>query len=428
MSTSHTLATPSSLVIRANIGSSSGLPLSTSRDLQIDAYSGSTGGSVLWQSGVTTASGTAGVYSITLNALNSGTSLINVIQSATVPLWFEVTLDTGAANGTMDSPAVVSPRMQSKGTLYSLSSYTTDRIQNVSVSSSTPSGGDQLVYDGSKWTPSTQGNPKNWIINGNFDVWQRGVTSTTASVYLADRWKSGSVVTSYSRQSSSPPTGSRYYGQFITNASGVLLQQRLESGDAASLSSQTATISFWAKANSGSPTLTPIINTATASDNFSSVNACASSCPSAVTLSTTWTQYSTSFVVPSGATNGLEIQFSGSGAATYSLAQVQLEMGAFKNPFVFESQTEIINKCTRYYTKSNFDAEGILVTNSGSQVNRINVFFPGLMRAAPTVSLTTTGGTASVSVVNVGTNGFTAGMGGVATQVAQFSWTADAEL
>jgi hypothetical protein len=103
-------------------------------------------------------------------------------------------------------------------------------------------------------------------------------------------------------------------------------------------------------------------------------------------------------------------------------------MGAFKNPFVFESQTEIINKCTRYYTKSNFDAEGILVTNSGSQVNRINVFFPGLMRAAPTVSLTTTGGTASVSVVNVGTNGFTAGMGGVATQVAQFSWTADAEL
>ena len=101
----------------------------------------------------------------------------------------------------------------------------------------------------------------NYIINGGFDFWQRG-TSTTSSGYLADRFTFAGVSGfTQSRQSftpgSAPVTG--YEGQYYwnvtmtsSNQNGEFLQ-RVE--DARTLAGQTVTLSFWARSTAGAQAL-----------------------------------------------------------------------------------------------------------------------------------------------------------------------------
>lgn len=103
--------------------------------------------------------------------------------------------------------------------------------------------------------------PENRIINGAFDFWQRG-TSTTSAVYLADRWVaniSGGTVTT-SRQAftlgdtlgSNSPTfflRQTVSGQSASGNAGLIVQ-RIEG--VRSYAGQTITILGWARRSSGS--------------------------------------------------------------------------------------------------------------------------------------------------------------------------------
>jgi hypothetical protein len=104
---------------------------------------------------------------------------------------------------------------------------------------------------------------KNKIINGDFNVWQRGTSFSTVNTYTADRWRSNfdgtGATRTVSQQTFTPGTApvAGYEGQFFfrfnksVGGSGgtvdYLIQQPIE--DVRTLAGQTVTLSFWAKAN-----------------------------------------------------------------------------------------------------------------------------------------------------------------------------------
>jgi hypothetical protein len=152
---------------------------------------------------------------------------------------------------------------------------------------------------------------KNKIINGDFRFNQRAFTSNTAdNSYNFDRWQQGNSGTTgtltVTPQTFTPGTApvSGYEGvnfvQLVT-ASGVStntqarISQSIE--DVRTLAGQTATISFWAKANTGTPKIGVLVfqDFGTGGSPSSRVNT-----PSgAVTLSTSWARYSVTVSIPS---------------------------------------------------------------------------------------------------------------------------------
>jgi hypothetical protein len=149
---------------------------------------------------------------------------------------------------------------------------------------------------------------RNAIINGDFSINQRGFSSTTTSgTYGFDRWRissAGGTVT-YSAQSFT--AGNAIPGQEPTNFARVvtasqsasshlsIFNQAIES--VRTFAGQSVTISFWAKAGSGTPKVSIEL-----AQNFGTGGSPSSTVFSYVnqaTLSTSWARYIFTFLVPS---------------------------------------------------------------------------------------------------------------------------------
>jgi hypothetical protein len=121
------------------------------------------------------------------------------------------------------------------------------------------SNGDSLVADSSTSTglryQATQVAGKNYLINGGFDIWQRGTTFVGAGtgVYLADRWvvQNAGTTPTYSRQSTGAPNGSQYVMRIATSASGTYanVAQLIETANVELLWGSTATFSVKVRKN-----------------------------------------------------------------------------------------------------------------------------------------------------------------------------------
>jgi hypothetical protein len=103
---------------------------------------------------------------------------------------------------------------------------------------------------------------KNYIHNGDFDFWQRGISSTTAYSFLADRWKiatgAGGTV-SQQGDSVTPPWKLRIQSSSGSNAMWIATQ--LEYEDFKDLLGKEVTISALMSArNSNAPSLSPGFN------------------------------------------------------------------------------------------------------------------------------------------------------------------------
>ena len=225
---------------------------------------------------------------------------------------------------------------------------------------------------------------KNAIINGDFGVWQRGAGAFTTSSYSSDRWtfygQGSGTSHSATRETFTPATApvagyesTFFYRDVITSGSDAATQmiviQKIE--DVRKFAGQTVTVSFWAKANTG----TPKIGMEFYQDFGSGGSGAVSGTGQSVTISTSWARYSATFSVPSisGKTVGtgsslfLNLWLSaGSSAATrsgsvglqsatFDIWGVQVEAGSTAT--AFQTATGTIQgelaACQRYYWRSN---------------------------------------------------------------------------
>ena len=279
--------------------------------------------------------------------------------------------------------------------------------------------GETLLADSSATTGLRwQGNfaaGKNKIINGDFRINQRSFSSTTSdATYTFDRWITQcSASQTYSAQTftagTAPVAGYEgvNYLRVVTTAGTNLFAyiiQRIE--DVRTFAGQTFTLSFWAKANSGTPNI--IVRPA---QNFGSGgSATVEDGGSVVTISTSWARYSLTFTMPSiagktigtGSFLGIPIGFNnffdgrvGQQSNTFEIWGVQAEAGSVATAFQTATGTlqGELAACQRYYwqigTSSSvaYEPAGLIANANSATEQHSPVQYPVTMRATPTITV-----------------------------------------
>lgn len=259
---------------------------------------------------------------------------------------------------------------------------------------------------------------KNKIINGDFRFNQRAFTSTTTSnTYGFDRFKMlGQVgTTTYSAQTFTPGTApvSGYeainFARLVTtgqssNNAYAYLRQDIE--DVRTLAGQTATVSFWAKASTGTPKVGVSVEQTFGTGGSSYV----ATATTPVTISSSWVRYSVTVAIPSvsgktiGAGSSLSIGVMtsvgtdissigypavGLQNVTIDLWGIQVEQGSTAT--AFQTATGSIQgelaACRRYYIRfgsgSDYTPYGT-GWNSSTSAGQAVVMLPVSMRVEPT--------------------------------------------
>jgi Carbohydrate binding domain len=295
---------------------------------------------------------------------------------------------------------------------------------------------------------------RNFIINGNMDIAQRGTAAVTANGAFgpADMFQllvNGDTASVTQGAFVSGDTlfdtgGAQYYTQVaVTSAAGAgnyaILIQAIE--NVRLLAGKTVTVSFWAKAASGTPQIGCEITQAFGSGG--SPSALITGTGQVVTLSTTWTKYSQTFTLLSinGKTLGTDVNSSytqllfwldagatyntrsgsiGQASKTVSIAQVQCEVGTVATPFEHRPIGAELALCKRYYETSSqspfptVNAEGNLVWAHAYSTNMLITAseFKVEKRAVPTIRIASYAGTLSkVSAIDNGSDAATGALG-----------------
>ena len=176
--------------------------------------------------------------------------------------------------------------------------------------------GENLVADSSASTGLRwQGNfsaGKNAIINGDFNVWQRGTSFTPATgAFSADRWSNvfdGSGATrTVSRQTFTagntiPGYEFDYFFRFAQSVAGTggtynLFQNRME--DVRTFAGQTVTISFWGKAAASTNLVKLNFEQEFGTGGSPSAGVSTDLSTGTITLTTSWQRFSYTVTVPS---------------------------------------------------------------------------------------------------------------------------------
>jgi hypothetical protein len=244
---------------------------------------------------------------------------------------------------------------------------------------------------------------RNKIINGSFDIWQRG-TSFNAAGYTADRWAivgaSGQTV-SVTQQAFTP--GNAISGQEPTfyariawsgTPSGTFwFTQRVE--DVRTCAGQQVMLSFWAKASSETSVFAPTIEQNFGTGGSSVVTTTAST----ITLTTSWQKFVVSFNIPSisgktiGTNSYLDVRPLNGGSTVNGINidiwGVQLEQNYQATPFEYRPISIELHLCKRYFWRC-IDPAGVGVNDSSIRSTRTLIPFHTEMRSAPTTTVSGT--------------------------------------
>lgn len=257
---------------------------------------------------------------------------------------------------------------------------------------------------------------KNAIINGDFRFWQRGTSTASSSVYLADRWQNnfnGSGITrTDSRQAFGTANGlvnhnAPYFFRTeitgtISGATSNFIQQKIESVE--TFQGRQVSVSFWAKADA-SRTLG--VRFLQQFGTGGSPSGDVSTSVGNASLTTSWQRFS--YTVPLPSTSGLTIGSDGNDrltlrldfplntACTIDLFGVQVEAGPVATDFEYRPLTLEELLCRRYCWVI---GQALIGTVAGTTAVAAGPPLPP-MRATPSVSLSTT--TPIIRVFAVGT-------------------------
>lgn len=252
---------------------------------------------------------------------------------------------------------------------------------------------------------------KNKIINGNYDIWQRGTTQTADYYGSADRWENRHVGSSktvsqqaFTLGQADVPNNPKYFMRTVVSSvtgTNNLVYSRQKIEGVETLSGETAVLSFYAKADAardiavqtlqyfgsgGSPSATVHAN----------VNTC--------NLTTSWQKFELELTIDSvsGKTKGTDNMDSlmvcfwfdaGSGfdyrtnslghqSGTFDLAQVQLEAGTVTTPFERRPIGVELALCQRYYWQGASPGSGYARQYgvAGNNLSAFNICFPVSLR------------------------------------------------
>ena len=230
---------------------------------------------------------------------------------------------------------------------------------------------------------------RNIIINGGFDVWQRGTSFTPATPYgySADRTRLSSGSTVNITKESATLEGNvvntiKHAIVSPTAGSNTRYDQRIEEFDY--FKNKTFTLSFWIKSSRTHPLNSSMIffggggiNTVNFYDDYGLGD-----------VTPTWTKKVITFSVgdlstATGTYVDMVIGISSDGASIdIEYAQVQLEVGKVATPFEHRSYGEELALCQRYYHTLRSGIFGV-----GTAVGTVAFTYssPVTMRATPTI-------------------------------------------
>jgi hypothetical protein len=269
---------------------------------------------------------------------------------------------------------------------------------------------------------------KNAIINGAFNVWQRGTTFTSPAngTFTADRFKylkDGTGTCTVSQQTFTPgtaPVAGYESAYFLRNAGTALgtstnfdIQQNIE--DVRTFAGQTVTVSFYAKADSAR-TLTLYVGQDFGSGGSGTAYPLGGQ---TFTLTTSWVRYSATFTMTSisgktiGTSSYLFLLFRNAASASlvFDLWGVQLE--ASSTASTFQTATGTIQgelaACQRYYyrqTGSGNTATYNLGTAYSTTKAFVNIIHPVSMRIVPT-AIEVPSTITNLKLTNIAANNYT---------------------
>ena len=280
---------------------------------------------------------------------------------------------------------------------------------------------------------------RNLLHNPLFNVAQRGVGPfTTLLAYTLDRWLLNGTTDTVSIGSFPLTDADR--AQIGDEAASFCLQngftgsaapaaannlvQRIE--NSRRLAGKTVTVSFWAKAVSGTPKLGVNMtqNFGTGGSPSPSVNALATGY--VAQLSNVWTRFSTTIAIPSasgktfGTNNdsqtGVQFWFSsgansaaqagniGVQSGTVQLWGVQLEIGSVATPLEKPDPRYDLANCQRFYRASNIPLQIGFNSWGAGAFQFFPMYHPVSMRATPTIVIGSQSGLTNVSSANVNIN------------------------
>jgi hypothetical protein len=280
------------------------------------------------------------------------------------------------------------------------------------------SGAVTLSFDQANFGGGQYAAGKNKIINGDFGINQRNFTSVTTNLSFGfDRFWLNTTggTTTYTPQTFTPGAApvvgyeATNFARLVTSGQSAAsdrasLNQRIE--DVRTFANQTATVSFWAKASTGTPSVSAELLQSFGSGGSSSVTAGVSK----IAITSSWARYTATITVPSvsgktiGSGSNLTLllwtsagsDFNSRSASlgiqnvTIDFWGVQVEAGSTASPFQTATGTiqGELAACQRYYIRFTAANSGSSMGGLGAAQNttngRIQFQLPVTMRIIPT--------------------------------------------